>query len=204
MKIRILTGIITLLLFLSNDLFAQSLQGNSSFPDGVYFSFNQLIDGKPGVPASYLRNAHAKPVSPRQWFRGDSLFFETNGMLRTIPVDSIYAFAEEGQLFIQRKAYAHKVTLPGTLSFFSESYPIKSSPAPVSIDLAKDNTPRILDFETGKIRDYTVAEMEEILKERDADLYTEYSGLETARLKRQLLLRYIEKYNERHPLKLKG
>ncbi len=204
MKSRNLTHLIVLFLIFFHTVNAQSTQEAKQFPDGVYFNFNQLVTGKPGISVSQLRTAHLKNTSPKQWFKGDSLFYEQSGKILSLKVDSIYAFCDEGQLFIQRKTYAHKVTLPGTLSFFSESYPIRSSPAPVSIDLAKDMIPRILDFETGKIREYTVNEMEEILKERDPDLYQEFTGLETQRMKRQLLLRYIEKYNDRHPLQIKG
>lgn len=204
MKSRMLPTIIVLIILLSPSVYGQPPQENQHFPEGVYFNFKQLVTGKPGLNVAQLRNAHLKNVNPKQWFKGDSLFFESGGNIQVVNVDSIYAFCDDGQLFIQRKTYAHKVTLPGTLSFFSESYPVKSSPAPVSIDLAKDMIPRILDFETGKIREYTVNEMEEILKDRDPDLYQEFISLETQRIKRQLLLRYIEKYNDRHPLLIKG
>lgn len=194
--------LIVISLLITKSIFGQSGNNSLAFPDGVYFSFKQLQSGQPGLVTSQLHNAHRKAVSPKQWFRSDSLYCEINDQRVSIPVDSIFAFVDEGQLYIQRKTFAHKVTVPGVLSFFSESYPIQSSPAPVSIDLARDIIPRILDFETGTFRDYNVNEMEEILKERDQDLYNEFNRLETQKLKRQLLLRYIEKYNERHPLKL--
>jgi len=173
------------------------------FPDGVYFSFHQLVKAKPGLYPEQLRNKVQKQVAPKAWFRSDSLFCMIKGATIHIPADSLFAFVDDGQLYIQRKHYAHKASVTGSLTYFTESYPVHSTPAPVSIDLAKDITPRILDFTTGKILEYSTVVLEEILKERDELLYKEYTALATQKLKRQLLLRYIEKYNERHPLLIK-
>ena len=188
---------------LSEKGFSQHPSNEKVFPDGVYFSFTQLANAKPGALPAQLRNKQNKQLSPKAWFRSDSLFCMINGQKALIPADSLYAFVEDGQLYLQRKFYAHKASVTGSLTYFTESYPVQSTPAPVSIDLAKDITPRILDFTTGKFLEYTVSTMEELLKERDEVLYQEFTGLSSQKLKRQLLLRYIEKYNERHPIFIK-
>lgn len=195
-----LWSVIGSLLLFTFSCFAQSTVPPQVFPDGIYFSFSQLSAATPGLLPEQLRNAQQKTVSPKPWFSRDSLYCITAGKKVTIPHDSLYAFVDDGQLYLQRKMFAHKATVVGTLTFFTENYPVSARPAPVSIDQAKQSIPRILDFTTGRISDYTVAVLEEILQERDSVLYQEYTHLQPQKLKRQLLLRYIEKFNERHPL----
>lgn len=174
------------------------------FSDGVYFSFEQLNSTKPGLQPAQLSPQGEKNVRLRQWFKTDSLFYYSSGHRFSLPYDSIYALVEDGHIYMQKRGYIHKINIMGSLCYYTESYPVNKTPAPVTIDLAKDVLPRILDFKTGEILDYTTAVMEELLKERDEVLYTEYMALETAKLRRQLLLRYVEKYNDRHPLTEKG
>lgn len=193
---RLLTVTVYLLLF----SLPGAAQSTARPPDGIYFSFQQLSAARPGLLPEQLRNAQQKTISPRPWFSRDSLYCISEGKKVNIPHDSLYAFVDDGQLYFQRKLFAHKASVVGTLTFFTENYPVISSPAPVSIDQAKQSIPRILDFTTGRIVDYNVAVMEEILRERDTVLYQEYMHLTPQKLKRQLLLRYIEKFNERHPL----
>ena len=56
----------------------------------------------------------------------------------------------------------------------------------------------ILDFETGKVLDFEVKEIESILI-RDAKLYDEFAAL-SARKQKQLKFVYLRKYNERNPI----
>jgi len=56
----------------------------------------------------------------------------------------------------------------------------------------------IMDFETGKVLDYNVQNMEIVLM-RDPELYDEYMGLRS-RKKKQLKFLYIRKFNERNPV----
>ena len=58
----------------------------------------------------------------------------------------------------------------------------------------------IIDFETGKILEYTV-ESVEVLIMKDTELYDEFMSLRKKK-KKQLKFLYIRKYNERNPLYL--
>ncbi|MBK7888067.1 MAG: hypothetical protein IPJ86_12485 [Bacteroidetes bacterium] len=173
-----------------------------TLPDGVYLSFQQLKDGKPGIPPAQLQIRTEKTVSVKQWFKTDSLFYINNfGKKNTISPDSVFAFADDGDVYIQRKGIGHKFTIVGSLCYFTESYPVKNAPlSPVTIDHAKDVIPRMMDFETGEFHAYSISSMEEFLKGHDNELYDEYMAIDNLKHKRQLLIRYIEKYNERHPL----
>lgn len=176
------------------------------FPDGVYVSFQQLIGYKPGILPNQLLTRNEKNERVKQWFRGDSLYFTgLHEKKQQIKFDSIYAFVDNGDVYIQRRGFGHKVSIIGKLCYFSETYPVKNAPlSPVTIDLAKDVIPHMLNLETGELLEYSVSSMQDFLKEKDTDLYNEYTALETYKLKRNLLLRFIEKYNEKHPLPNKG
>jgi hypothetical protein len=171
-------------------------------PEGVYLSYGSLQQGRPELKPEELTNGPMRQIKVRNWFRGDSLMVTvTSGGLRRISPDSIYALVSDGDLYIQRKGLDHKVTLKGELLFFTESYPVRNlAMSPVVLDRNRNQTPRILDFKTGEILEYSVTTVESVFMERDPDLYKEFLSIESLKTKRQLLLRYIEKYNERHPV----
>lgn len=56
----------------------------------------------------------------------------------------------------------------------------------------------ILDFEFGKVLEFTVENMEAVLQ-RDAELYKEFLALKK-RKKRDSIFLYLRKYNEKHPI----
>ncbi|MBK7966090.1 MAG: hypothetical protein IPK10_12965 [Bacteroidetes bacterium] len=108
---------------------------------------------------------------------------------------------DDGVLYIQRKGFDHKVTIPGQLCYFVESYPIRrAGSAPVAMDKSNETIPRILDLQDGEFFEYSVKSLEEILALRDEELFQEFIGLNNPKKQRQLLLRFVERYNERHPM----
>ncbi|MBL7924162.1 MAG: hypothetical protein JNL88_08190 [Bacteroidia bacterium] len=182
---------------------AQKDEGqNNRFPDGVYLKADEILDKDPAIKSLQVRTADGKNPKVKTWFRNDSLFYDNDkGQKTLLPVKNIFAFVSDGEMYIQRKGYGHKVSMAGMLCYFTESYPIRNAPmSPVTLDMSKDITPRILDLHSGEFLDYTVAVLEEVLKERDEFLFAEYTAIENPKTKRNLLLRYLEKYNERHPL----
>ncbi|MBK9637874.1 MAG: hypothetical protein IPO63_08655 [Bacteroidetes bacterium] len=60
--------------------------------------------------------------------------------------------------------------------------------------------PHILDLQEGEIIEYSVASLETILILRDEELYQEFIGLKSPKKQRQMLIRFVERFNERHPL----
>lgn len=171
------------------------------FHDGIYLSFQQFQSGIPGITSSQLQIKKDKLISIRQWYKSDSLFYiNTIGKVNTIRPDSIFAFVDDKDLYIQRNGFGHKVSIIGSLCYFTETYPVRNAPmSPVTIDRSKDIIPRMLDLKTGKLLPYSTVSMEDFLKENDEVLYNEFISLETPKQKRHLLIRYVEKFNERHP-----
>lgn len=179
-----------------------STKKGNSFPNGVYLSIDELKNSQPAILVSQILVNGEKSDNVKKWFRGDSLFYHNNQQIKSkISYDSVFAFVDDGVLYIQRKGFDHKVTVPGQLCYFVESYPIRrAASAPVVMDKKNEIIPRILDLQVGELLEYSVKSLEEILASRDEELFHEFIGLKNPKKQRQLLLRFIERYNERHPM----
>jgi hypothetical protein len=195
--------VITLAIFLPTLLYSQSSTKNeNSFPSGVYLHLKELQEQSPSIQISQLLLNGEQTTHVKKWFRGDSLFFMNgNNMKRSLSFDSVYAFVDDGILYIQRKGYDHKVTVAGQLCYFVESYPIRrAASAPVSTERNTEAIPHLLDLFEGELVEYSVASLETILILRDEELYQEFIGLNSPKRQRQMLIRFIERFNERNPL----
>ena len=178
-----------------------STKNGNSFPSGVYLHLKDLQEQTPSIqPAQILINGE-KTAHVKKWFRGDSLFFiNENKVKQSLPYDSVYAFVDDGTLYIQRKGYDHKVTVVGQLCYFVESYPIRrAASAPVATEKNTETIPHLLDLQEGEFVEYSVASLESILILRDEELYQEFIGLKSPKKQRQMLIRFVERFNERHP-----
>ncbi len=179
-----------------------STKNGNIFPNGVYLHLHELQEQVPSIQTSQLLVHGEKFSNVKKWFRGDSLFFINESKIKhSLPYDSVYAFVDEGLLYIQRKGYDHKVTVPGQLCYFVESYPIRrAASAPVSTEKNTETISHILDLQEGELVEYSVASIETILILRDEELYQEFIGLKSPKKQRQMLIRFVERFNERHPL----
>jgi hypothetical protein len=189
--------------FIPTLLYSQySTKKGNSFPNGVYLSIDELKTRQPSILVSQILVNGDPSENVKKWFRGDSLFFWNKQQVKSkISYDSVFAFVDDGVLYIQRKGFDHKVTVPGQLCYFVESYPIRrAASAPVVMDKNNETMPRILDLQDGELFEYSVKSLEEILALRDEELFQEFIGLKNPKKQRQVLLRFIERYNERHPM----
>jgi succinate dehydrogenase flavin-adding protein (antitoxin of CptAB toxin-antitoxin module) len=189
--------------FIPTLLYSQySTKKGNSFPNGVYLSIDELKTRQPTILISQILLNDEPTENVKKWFRGDSLFFRNNQHVKSkISYDSVFAFVDDGVLYIQRKGFDHKVTVPGQLCYFVESYPTRrAASAPVVMDKNNETIPRILDLQDGEIFEYSVKSLEEILALRDEELFQEFIGLKNPKKQRQVLLRFIERYNDRHPM----
>ena len=187
--------------FLPTLLYSQySTKNGTSFPSGVYLHLEELQDQSPSIKTTQLLLNGEKTSHVKKWFRGDSLFyFNDRNVKQNLPYDSVYAFVDDGILYIQRKGYDHKVTVAGQLCYFVESYPIRrAASAPVATEKNTETIPHILDLQEGEFVEYSVASLETILILRDEELYQEFIGLKIPKKQRQMLIRFVERFNERH------
>lgn len=186
--------------------FAQAQDVFSNLPEGVYFSLSSILKGHADLEPSQLRTGSSRQVKTRAWFRNDSLYVVgADGHIRLFPIDSVYAFVSDGDLYMQRRGLDHKVVLRGELLFFRESYPVRNmAMSPVVMDRNRDQIPRILDTKTGALIEYSVNALDEILKLRDEELHRQFNAISSLKTKRQMIYLYLEKFNERHPVRRSG
>ncbi len=172
------------------------------FTDGIYFSAAEFNKKKPSVDVPQIQFGAVKHKSIKNWFKGDSLFYSTSVKEKNyLPFDKIWGYYENNTLFVQRNGFAHKVHALGQLSLYNESYPaIKAPFNPVAVDEAKNVTLKMLDLQSGKTMDYTLKNFTGYLKQNDPELLKEYLSVGNSKVRRQLMIKYIEKYNSRHPL----
>ena len=170
------------------------------FMDGVYFSSSDFIRKQPSVTSAQLLNGKQKTI--KNWFKNDSLFYSTaNNSKSYLPFEKVWGYFEGNTLYVQRNGFAHKVHVLGTLSLFNESYPIVKAPFnPVAIEESKEIKLRMLDLQNGKILEYSLKTFTSFLKQYDSELLKEYMSVGGAKLRRQLMIKYIDKFNDRHPL----
>ncbi|MFN0189023.1 MAG: hypothetical protein ACKVQV_10010 [Bacteroidia bacterium] len=189
--------------FIPTLLYSQSStkEGNT-FPSGVYLHLKELQEQRPSIQISQLLFNGEQTTHVKKWFRGDSLFYMNESKIkRSLSYDSVYAFVDDGILYIQRKGYDHKVTVAGQLCYFVESYPIRrAASAPVSTERNTETIPHLLDLFEGELVEYSVASLETILILRDEELYQEFIAIKSPKKQRQMLIRFVERFNERNPL----
>lgn len=177
----------------------------SEIREGIYFSANEFLNGSPSLKKSDLRQNGKSVNSIKNWFKSDSLFYNESGTSKYLPATTIWGFYENNNLYIQKKNTAHKVSIFGRLCFYQESYPVINAPfSPVVMDQSRNIIPRIFNFDTMETLEYQPDVLEEIFREKDKELYDQFMSLENNRKRRQLMFKYIELYNERHPLQNSG
>lgn len=85
-------------------------------------------------------------------------------------------------------------------SYYGSSYPYGSYYSPYNRTTRNELKQYIFDFETGKILDFTVDNVELLLM-KDPSVYDEYVQLPNKK-KKELMFVYVRKFNEKNPLYL--
>lgn len=171
--------------------------------DGVYASFTQFRSGIPQVAPSMMHKTGftGNESSVRQWVNSEGLaFVDTYGNRQSFNPADFWGFVEGGVLHIFLGGKFHKVTLLGSISYFLESYPkVSANHSPVVTDARTTSVYRLLDMETGKISDYTMNNLSELL-ERDEEIYNEYQAIPSGKNRSRRMFSFMEKYNNKYPL----
>jgi len=180
------------------------------FKDGIYFSFTNVIKSEPIIKGrivglssgnkSFAEILEAKEIS----------IIDDFGMKSVIKTSSIWGYADMGALYVQVSNDFHRITMIGTIShvfvsqtvystrymdpyYYNYGYPMYSPTYQT-----KQMVQYLIDFRTGQIFQMNLGTVEALLSQ-DSELYSEFSQLRK-RKKRQLMLYYIRKFNDRNPL----
>lgn len=199
-----LSGII-LFLLCGMTVFSQTdsvktMERFSNLKDGIYFTYDELKNNTPTLLRSSLFKSVSDTVfSIQSWSNTENLFYLINSSHYKVNRDSLWGFVEKGTPFIFMGGRFHKMSTIGAICVFNESYPALTGNSLVVTEIRGSVTQRIFDFETGRVGDYDIDNLIYIFL-RDEDLLKEFEALKTEKQKRRLMYKFIEKYNERHPL----
>ena len=170
------------------------------FLSHFFTSLNQFLKQQPSyTPAQLNRTNATTHYSIRSWSNKDSLYVYINQHKQTISRDSVWGFYDDGNLFLQRNGYFHKATLLGSISLFTEIYPLVKAPfTPVTTDVTKEIILSMIDLHSGKMYQYNVKNMIDLLQS-DETLLTNFKVL-NKKMRKKMMYSYIERFNDRHPL----
>lgn len=220
-------GTIFILSFLSMILQAQNLRDtvkytpDFNFEDGFYFNFQQVKNNDPVPGARLITNLdHSDPDFYNKILNEKKIgFFDKNGVRQEVPTSKLWGFSRNGILYIRLSEGFHRITIVGSICHFVATIttydtryydpyyggryyynPYYNPYSPYNQRTTRNSEVNqyLLDFETGKILEYDVKNVE-ILLMKDPELFDEYAALRKKK-KKQLKFFYIRKFNERNPL----
>lgn len=190
-----------------------------SFNDGFFLNFDQ-VKSNAAIPNSKI--VTTADYNSADFFdvviAGKKLiYFDNLGLKHEEGIDKIWGYSRNGVLYINVNGTFNRINIIGSICHFIATFRSHQPsyydpfmygpgfgglgsgfPANSSGYETTEVKQLILDFETGKLYEYTLESLEFIFS-RDPDLYTEFSALKKKK-KKQLKFVYLRKYNEKHPL----
>ncbi len=178
------------------------------FKEGIFLTLNDFLMNTPigkdvivsDVPKTDLDFLHHITNSPFIIVRDSS---NNKSKIETM---SIWAYCQNRSIYLNYNATFNRLNVIGTLCHFTSlvtNYRGYSDPmnANFGINTNYDELKQfVLDTQTDKVLEFTVASMELLLK-NDETLYLEFMKLKK-RKKADSIFIYLRKYNEKHPLYL--
>lgn len=183
------------------------------FNDGFYLNFDQVRNNKPILKSKIVSkvNYNAPNFFDAVIASRKIVYYDNLGSRIEINIDKIWGYAKNGSLYININGIFNRITVVGRICHFIATIKINQpafydpfmggigiSPMSRSGNESTEIRQLILDFDTGKLYEYSIESIELILA-RDPDLYSEFSLLKK-RKKKQLKFVYLRKYNDKHPL----
>ncbi len=179
------------------------------FKEGIYLSYYGFQKNHPVPPSSIIFNSNKgdkdflKYVLDKNTFT----FIDSSGKQQEVKTNSAWGYCSNGAVYINHGTDFNRVTIIGSFSHFIATVPMKVGVNdPFMYNDPFYNQPQytyvsnqyVLDFETGRVLEFNVDNMEILLKRDDA-LYNEFSALKKKQ-KRDSIFLYLRKYNEKHPI----
>jgi hypothetical protein len=202
------------------------------FNDGIYLNFDEVKENNPISKAKLLTSADyndrdffTKVLSAEKIY-----FYDEMGIRQEVEKSKIWGFSRNGVIYVMIQGIPNRITFVGNICHFvadvttydnrNNNYyspygyydPYYYSPYsyyggyPYGSYYTPSHTARtelkqyVFDFETGKVLDFTVDNVELLLM-KDQSVYDEYVQLPSAK-KKELMIVYIRKFNEKNPLYL--
>lgn len=178
--------------------------------EGLYLSYTDLRHNWPIPKEKIITDINKDQLEfYSKLIEGDKIeYIERDGNKAHIKADDVWGFCQNNVIYLNSNRSFFRITVFGAISFFLASVPVTYStpgynvfingPVGNSTTTAKEVRDYIMDFYTGKRVEFTLENLEELLK-RDQEIYKEFTAL-SRKKKKELASRYIRKYNEKHPV----
>ena len=205
---------VTLFIFSQNDtnIFIKYTP-KFEFIDGLYLNFEQVKNNSPlpktriSTNLSYKRLDFFTKLKENEYI----IIFDNKGVEQKIETKKIWGFCQKGNIYINWNSEFNRIGIIGSICHFiadlTVSYerypdPYYNNRAVFGVNgdtyKTKEMKQYLLDFETGKVFDYNVQNLEILLK-KDSLIYEEYIDLRK-RKKRKQKFQFLRKYNKKNPL----
>lgn len=210
------------LLFISQSIFSQldslnlvEYSADFQFKEGLYLNLDNVKTNSP-LPKSRIiseYNYDDPNFFDKVLVKSKVYYYDNLGNKKELNPDEIWGYSRNGFIYISIENDFFRITLIGAICHFLAShtsytenynspYYYNSYYNPYGMQPTSYQTTEmrqyLLDFNTGRVLDYT-SESIEILLMQDAELHYEFVAL-SKKKKKQLKFFYIRKYNLKNPI----
>jgi hypothetical protein len=186
------------------------------FKEGIYLKFDQVKNNDP-IPKSKIIST--VDYNNPQFFEAVSTesvisYYDQLGIRQEVAIKNIWGYCKNGSLYVRMSDSFNKINILGSICHFVANITIVNSRysdpyyynpyyynryyGPTPTYSSSEIRQFIMDFETGKIYDYEIDNLEVLLM-RDPELHDEYAAF-SKKKKQQMKFLYIRKFNDRNPL----
>ncbi|HVN58538.1 MAG TPA: hypothetical protein VMT63_09595 [Bacteroidales bacterium] len=201
------------------------------FKDGIYLNFDQVKENAPIPKARILTSAdyNDRDFFTKIMASEKIYYYDDMGMRQEVEKSNIWGFSRNGVIYVMIQSTPCRITFIGSICHFVADvttsynnnynyyspygyydpyyspysyyggYPYGSYYSPTRSSRTELKQ-YIFDFESGKVVDFTVENVK-LLIMKDPSIYDEYVQL-PAKRKKELMIVYIRKFNEKNPLYL--
>ncbi len=180
------------------------------FKDGIYLNYEEFKNNAPSVTKYRIIDSDGlwneqvdkKLVVKRIEYK------DSEGRKKVLKRKDIWGISYDGQPYYLKRKQLHKILKVGSIMYIyipSLNYPdvnsVYESPRgqmPIATDFF-DITKNLIDFHSGEFYSYTPQDFEYLIRD-DAELYESYLSLPGHNAKKHNILKYLQEYNERHPI----
>lgn len=188
------------------------------FNEGLYLNFEQIKKNAPVPKSKIVANfSYDDPDFFAKLIEQKTIsLYDELGTRREVKTKDIWGFSQHGKVYVNLHNEFNRVPYIGNISHFVadktvynsnyNNYPYSyynpyyynpyyyNQPQSTSVEMRQ----YLLDFETGKVLDYNLKNVEVLLM-RDPELHDEFMALRKRKRKKSMFL-YLRKYNDKHPL----
>lgn len=210
MRFRLITGFFLIFSRLFSQADSVAFSNDFLLYEGLYLTYSDFRHNWP-IPKEKINTDINKDQLEfySKLIESDNIeFIERDGSTAKIQSDKVWGFCQNNVIYLNSNKWFFRITTFGAISFFMASVPVTyyspgyntfiNGPVGSSTTNAKEIREYLMDFYTGNRVDYTMDNLAELLK-KDTEIYNEFMAL-FHKKKKELAMRFIRKYNEKHPV----